>query len=593
MKKILLSSVLCGFLITVSNADVRFGGHGGGSSSGSGSSSGYSSGSGGGSFDSDSGYGSHNGSSGGSANAGGESDQSSAHGGGSASGGSQSGSEGGKDKDEDHGGMFDEMPDTPIQKPDHGNGDKNGGKKDGEEGKHSDFGEHKPPTKPEFSHAKGNVSAVEIEWEDNTDNELGYKVFRNGELIKILPPNTTEFKDTDLKPGEKYVYEIRPFNEFGDGDPITAEVETKLEDVSHVRDHLSEHLQKMFGDKFDEDKLNGAMKKYQNGEYLTEVYKELLVKGGEFSDEEFVKNLYEVLLDKELTPQELEDLTDKLKNADMTREEMFYDVVSSPEFKEKMEKENIDNAFSGNEEKHKEHLEKVSEFVKRFYTKLLERDAEEGGYNYWAEKLADKDLSAKDIVKQFFNSEEFKAKNLSDEDFVKKAYEVIMGREADQSGVEFWTQKLQEGMSRDELIDNFLDANEFQELSQNYDIQVSDKVKDFVERFYTKALKRAGDPSGVEYWSKALKDSQKSAKEVAKEFFNSEEFKSRNLTDEEFIDVVYQTLMGRSADEAGKSYWLEQLQSGVSRDEMIDQFLKSQEFKKFALDAGVLIDNFQ
>jgi len=51
-------------------------------------------------------------------------------------------------------------------------------------------------------------------------------------------------------------------------------------------------------------------------------------------------------------------------------------------------------------------------------------------------------------------------------------------------------------------------------------------------------------------------------------------------------------LMGRDADDAGKTYWLNQLQSGVSRDEMIDQFLKSDEFKKFALESGVLVDKY-
>ena len=89
---------------------------------------------------------------------------------------------------------------------------------------------------------------------------------------------------------------------------------------------------------------------------------------------------------------------------------------------------------------------------------------------------------------------------------------------------------------------------------------------------------------------KELKDADKTAKEVAKEFFNSEEFKNLNLNDEEFIKTAYKTLLGRDADEAGLKYWKEQLQNGVSREELIDQFLDSKEFKKFAMESGVLVD---
>jgi len=572
MRKILLSSILCAFLVSSSNADVRFGGSGF-SSGGSGShSSGGGSSSGGSSSGSSGGSGSHS------------------SGGGSSSGdGSSSGSgSGSEDSSNDNGNSgaihSPQMPDNPHDDDDN----------DGEQsGKHSDFGEHKPPSKPDFSHAKKSTKSVKLKWEDNTDNELGYKVFRDGELIKILPPNSTEFRDTDLQAGKEYTYEIKPFNEFGEGDGVTKTVTTKSADTSHVEDHLKDHLEKFFDDDFDTDKLKDSMKKYENGKALSEVYKELFFDdGAKLSDNEFVTKLYDVLLDQELTQEEAEALVKKLQDADMTREEMFYDVISSDDFESKVNSDNIDDALNGDEDQKRDQSKKVAQFVKRFYTELLTRTPEEGGYNYWAEELSSKDMSAKDIAKQFFNSDEFKSKNLNNEDFVKIVYKVIMGREADDAGVDFWKTKLDEGMSRDELLNSFLDANEFDALAKSYDIGSSDKVKDFVERFYTKALKRDADPNGSGYWSKELKEARKSAKEVAKQFFSSDEFKNQNLTDEEFISVVYETLMGRDADDAGKTYWLNQLQSGVSRDEMIDQFLKSDEFKKFALDSGVLIDKY-
>jgi len=586
MKKIWISTVLSTLLLAGINADARgFGGFGGGGSSSGSSSGGYSSSSGNSS-------GSYQHSNQGSNNSGG---YSSSHSGNQGSQnhnqdndndqdnhqnqGSKNGGYGNNFSDGENNGDFAQMPNKPNipHNP--------------QKGEHSDFGLKEPPKKPDLEKVHGAYKAVMLKWDDNTDNELGYKVFRDGKLIAILPPNSTHFVDKTVEPGKEYDYEIKPFNDFGDGEGVDTKVKTKDFNVDKIENHFKDHLANFYDGTPNQKKLNEMMEHFKEGEPLTRIYKKFfLYDNKDLPNDEFVKKLYETLLGQTPDQKTIDDLANKLKNAQITREELYYDVITSDDFKNKIKNENINNAFEGDEDQEKEKIHKISQFVKRFYTQLLERTPEEGGYNYWEQKLANKDLSAKDIAKQFFNSQEFKSKNLSDEDFVKTVYKVIMGREADQGGVDYWTQKLKEGTSRDQVVNEFLNAKEFENLAKDYDIEAKDPVKEFIERFYTKALQRDADPNGSEYWSKELKSAQKTAKEVAKQFFNSKEFKSKNLSDEEFIQTVYQTLMGRDADENGLKYWENQLKNGVSRDKMIDQFLKSDEFKKFAMQSGVLVD---
>ena len=56
-------------------------------------------------------------------------------------------------------------------------------------------------------------SKVAIGWKDNSDNETGFKIFRDGVLINITPANTTSFIDKNLLPNHTYSYTIKATND--------------------------------------------------------------------------------------------------------------------------------------------------------------------------------------------------------------------------------------------------------------------------------------------------------------------------------------------------------------------------------------------
>ena len=65
-----------------------------------------------------------------------------------------------------------------------------------------------------------------------------------------------------------------------------------------------------------------------------------------------------------------------------------------------------------------------------------------------------------------------------------------------------------------------------------------------------------------------------SLKQLAQGFANSSEFQQQYgpLDNTGFLETLYQNVLGRSPDDAGKAYWLEQLDAGTTRGEVLAGF---------------------
>jgi hypothetical protein len=111
-------------------------------------------------------------------------------------------------------------------------------------------------------------------------------------------------------------------------------------------------------------------------------------------------------------------------------------------------------------------------------------------------------------------------------------------------------------------------------------IPFTNKHEAFIERFYQNILARTADVDGLNYWLDILKN--KSAARVVIGFFHSNEFTALGLNNSAYIDILYHTLFDRAPDIAGKSEWLNDLENGKSRDQVMFGFLNSQEFKNLA-----------
>lgn len=260
-----------------------------------------------------------------------------------------------------------------------------------------------------------------------------------------------------------------------------------------------------------------------------------------------------------------------------------------------------------------ENLSGIEGYIERMYQICLDRTPDAEGKAYWIQQLQSGAETGVHSAYGFVFSEEFKNKNLCNEVFVEYLYRAFMGREADDDGKNYWIGQLESGKKREEVFNGFALSDEFKVICNEYGIQVGEAIpiptygtvptgkctvtgKDdgatiFVTRMYNVCLDRELDSEGLEYWRNSLYNHTKSGKDVAYDFVFSKEFRSKRLTNGEFVDYMYKAFFGREADAEGKAYWikiLDEAKKELSREEVFKGFVESQEFCNLCNRCGIV-----
>ncbi len=109
----------------------------------------------------------------------------------------------------------------------------------------------------------------------------------------------------------------------------------------------------------------------------------------------------------------------------------------------------------------------------------------------------------------------------------------------------------------------------------------------FATRLYTVVLGRSPDPTGLNDWSNRLRTHQISFADCARGFLFSPEFVAKNVSDSEYVTVLYRTFLDRDPESDGLSYWTGRLASGsVTRSSIIEGFSNSAEFAELCRHYG-------
>lgn len=242
--------------------------------------------------------------------------------------------------------------------------------------------------------------------------------------------------------------------------------------------------------------------------------------------------------------------------------------------------------------------ENVLNFVDRLYKILLDRPADLEGLWDWSLKLQNGQATTAEIIHGIAASPEFKNKNLSNDEIVEKMYKSMMGRESDASGKEYWVSRLDTGMTVDAVINGFLGSPEFGAICSDYGITPGsisnlaqrDKnfgVTSFVARCYLEALDRSSDEAGLEDWTGRINRKEETPQEIAYGFVFSTEMANRDLSNEQFVDMLYSLCFGRTPDVDGKTDWLTKLKNGTSREKVFYGFADSVEFNNLVSSFGL------
>ncbi len=104
------------------------------------------------------------------------------------------------------------------------------------------------------------------------------------------------------------------------------------------------------------------------------------------------------------------------------------------------------------------------------------------------------------------------------------------------------------------------------------------QLADQMTRIYQAFLLRAPDAGGLDFWMRRRADGWSLA-QIADNFEQSDEFVARygQLTDAEFVDLVYANVLDRSPDAGGRAHWIGQLEAGMSRGTLMVGFSESAE----------------
>ncbi len=117
---------------------------------------------------------------------------------------------------------------------------------------------------------------------------------------------------------------------------------------------------------------------------------------------------------------------------------------------------------------------------------------------------------------------------------------------------------------------------------------MDDKVYLFVKRLYNYCLNRDPDESGGANWTARLKSGARDGISAAYGFCLSAEMKRRNLSNAQYVDILYRAMMDRASDANGKAYWVNLLDNGVSRAGVFCGFAKSAEFARICSSYGIV-----
>lgn len=107
-------------------------------------------------------------------------------------------------------------------------------------------------------------------------------------------------------------------------------------------------------------------------------------------------------------------------------------------------------------------------------------------------------------------------------------------------------------------------------------------------RLYQGVLGRDADKAGADYWIDELNTDGTSLSGFARSFLDSTELNEQGpLTNEQFIDALYSNALGRTAEDAGKAYWLNDLNNGQDRADVTISIVGSAEAADYV--DGVII----
>jgi hypothetical protein len=214
--------------------------------------------------------------------------------------------------------------------------------------------------------------------------------------------------------------------------------------------------------------------------------------------------------------------------------------------------------------------------VMRVYDIVLGRTADQSGLNTFVQVL-DTSTRIEDVARSLINSNEFIAAhgaNLSNTQFVNVLYQNMRGVSGSVGETAGWVTQLDGGqMNRADVAAYFANSAEQQSATASVlaqGIWDRDESAISIANLYDAAFDRLPDAGGLAGWVTQAHRANVGMDAIANSFLNSNEAASlRALDDAGFINEIYQNALGRNAEAGGLASWLGQLAAGETRADVM------------------------
>ena len=235
----------------------------------------------------------------------------------------------------------------------------------------------------------------------------------------------------------------------------------------------------------------------------------------------------------------------------------------------------------------------IEQFVIRLYLDAGGAGYDDAGLARWAGLLGNGRRTGVSVAFEFFFSDDFIDRRIGDSDFVTMLYKTLLDREPTSMERAQLEDMLYKGYPREDAFAIVVNSSEFNDFCrqagisrETYTPPKGAMARVFATRLYRTALQREPDFNGLNHWHNSLINGRKGAI-VAFEFIFSREMHNRNLSDEDFVEILYNALMGRDSDAGGKAHWVKRLSTGRSRYKVYKSFVGSKEFKRICKEHGI------
>ena len=238
---------------------------------------------------------------------------------------------------------------------------------------------------------------------------------------------------------------------------------------------------------------------------------------------------------------------------------------------------------------------KITRFVNGLYTHLMGRSADTTGRLDRVAILAEGETVLY-VVDYMVNSAEFKRKGYTDAQIVTALYKCLLSRNPSTKEVNTWVSRMEKN-GLQYVVGGFINSSEFQEKAAamgmvaghyvytDYD-ELYPKYSEYVRTIFKKLVGRESMKSERAIMINTMANGLDAAS-IVHQIVNSAAFKARNLSDAEFVAVLYQALLDRTGSASEREAKVKKLTAGKSRNYILYSFLKSSEFDTKTRNKGI------